>query len=100
MTSSTFACLMPLSSALNAAVTPSEPGAVFPVVVPVFFGAGFGVAAGVGDFCVSVATGFVRLVLVVVRWRFVVVDEFEFCAQTTPHVKTNVSSKPNSFAID
>src|ERR1041385_1053080 len=87
MTSSTLACLMPSSSLLKAASTPSEPG-VFGAVV--FFGVGFGV--GVAGVWVSVATGLVRLVFVRGRWAEVL-DEFEFCAHTTPHVKANTKSK-------
>jgi len=77
VTSFTLACLMPSSSLLNAASTPSEPAPSCAVVAGFLaggFGDGFGVAAGVW---VSVATGLVRLVFVV-RGRSLVVDVFEF----------------------
>jgi hypothetical protein len=68
MTSLTLACLMPSSSVLNAASTPSAPGS-WAVDAGAFFGAGAGVAVGAG-----VSARFVF----VFRWRSVVVEEFEF----------------------
>ena len=64
---------------MKAASTPSEPGASAAAAVVVFFGAAFaGASAGVCDL----------FVFVVVRGRGVAVEEFEFCAATTPHVRT------------
>src|SRR6185503_15941911 len=81
---------MPSRRELKAASTPSVPGASPPAVIAVvvvFFGAVFaGASAGVCDL----------FVFVVVRGRGVAVEEFEFCAATTPHVRT---IKANTLSI-
>jgi len=67
---------MPSSKALNAASTPSAPGACCAVEVG-FFAAGLGVLAGASASTGAFAGGFARLVFVV-RGRAGVVEEFVF----------------------